>query len=211
MSINKLIKGHQNFNRDFNNNKEHLLKKLTNIQKPSTVFVSCCDSRVDPGMITHANYGDIFVIRNVANIIPPLNDEHDTYHGTTSALEYAINHLEVENLIVMGHSNCGGIKALLADKFDDEKDSFIKDWIAILNPIKKNIPYGLSEEEKLHFTEKEAIKHSLKNAFTFDFVKKRHDQGKLRVLGWYFDIEAGKMYQYCDIRQDFVDLCEHEI
>lgn len=211
MSINKLIKGYQNFYHNYKADEEHLLRKLSNSQTPSTVIIACSDSRVDPAMITNANYGDIFVIRNIANIVPPNLDTHDSHHGTSSALEYAVSHLNVDNLIVMGHSNCGGIKALLNTDFETKDSGFIQEWLKIIKDVKDKTPDNLTDDEKLHFCEKESIKQSLENAKTFDFIKEKHDTGKLKILGWYFDLESGKMYQYDEGIHDFIDLSTHEI
>jgi len=210
MSINKIIKGYQTFYHDFQNNDEHVLKKLKHGQTPSTLIVACSDSRVDPAMITNANYGDIFVVRNVANIVPPFEDEHNTHHGTSSALEYAVKHLEVDNIIIMGHSNCGGIKALLDTDFSFHPNSFIKDWIELMQGLKDKIPSELPYEEQRCCCEKEGIKQSLKNALTFDFIREKHEAGTLKVLGWYFDLESGKMYQYDAGSDSFIDLSTHE-
>ncbi|MCT4574805.1 MAG: carbonic anhydrase [Alphaproteobacteria bacterium] len=213
MSINKLIKGYQNFYKDYNESEEHLLKRLENAQNPSTVIVACSDSRVDPALITNANYGDIFVIRNVANIIPPCENDYSTHHGTSSALEYAVRNLKVDNLIVMGHSNCGGIKALMDTDLSNGADSFIEDWIDLMKDVKARVPKDLSYEEQLSYCEKEGIKQSLQNALSFDFVQKRHDKGELKVLGWYFDLTSGKMLQYDAHKDTFIDLSseDHQI
>ena len=210
MSINKLIKGYQKFYYDYENDEDHVLKKLKGAQTPSTLIVACSDSRVDPAIITNANYGDIFVVRNVANIIPKFEDEHNTHHGTSAAIEYAVKHLNVDNLIVMGHSNCGGIKALIDTDFTTAADSFIKDWIEIIAEVKTCIPTDLDYEETRCCCEKKGIKQSLNNALTFDFIKERHDTGKLNVLGWYFDIKSGKMHQYDKGKDIFIDLSTHE-
>lgn len=210
MSINKIIKGYQEFYSNYEKDEDHLLKKLQASQTPSTLIIACSDSRVDPAIITNANYGDIFVIRNVANIIPPFEDKHNTHHGTSSAIEYAVKHLEVDNIIIMGHSNCGGIKALLDTDFAHAEDSFIKYWIELMAGVKETIPSELEYEEKRCCCEKEGVKQSIKNALTFDFVKERHDSGKLKILGWWFDIKTGKMYQYDGGSDAFIDLSTHE-
>lgn len=210
MSINKIIKGYQKFYHEYKDDDSHLLKKLKTSQTPSTLVIACSDSRVDPAIITHANYGDIFVVRNVANILPPFESTFDTHHGTSAALEYATKHLQVDNIIVMGHSNCGGIKSLLDTDFSHAENSFIKGWIELMADVKNTLPVELEYEEKRELCEKECIKRSLQNAMSFDFIKKRHDEGTLKVLGWYFDIKTGKMFQYDGSSDSFVDLTTHE-
>ena len=117
-------------------------------QAPKTLVIGCCDSRVDPAMITNCNPGDIFVVRNVANIVPVYNLDH-SHHGTSSAIEYAVKVLNVENIIVLGHSKCGGIRALMNN--ETEKFEFLKDWVEIVIRAKEKT---MTKYEDLDFDEK---------------------------------------------------------
>jgi carbonic anhydrase len=150
-------------------------------QTPSTLVVGCCDSRVDPALILDCAPGDLFVIRNVANLVPPAENQGH-YHGTSAALEFGVRNLAVQHIIVLGHAQCGGIHALLEGGVAKD-DSFIAAWMRIAEAAREKI-------------EQEAILVSLNNLMTFSWIRERVEQGKLALHGWYFDIERGELLGY---------------
>lgn len=164
-------------------------------QKPKIAVVACSDSRVDPALMLNADPGDIFVIRNVANLVPPY-DEVGGYHGTSAALEFAVQHLGVENIIVVGHAHCGGIGALFGPKKTGEGHYFIPSWMSIAETAYRRVIATMpdADEQTQHRAcEKGAVLVSLENLMTFACIRKRVGQGKLRLHGWYVDIQAGSL------------------
>jgi len=136
--LEKLLNGYERFrNGYFQHNREHL-EKLAQQQAPDVAMVSCCDSRVDTGILFDAEPGEIFVIRNVANLVPPFELQGD-YHGTSAALEFAVTCLKVKEIMVLGLANCGGIRALMENDGNIKKDGFIDRWMQIAAPAKKEI------------------------------------------------------------------------
>jgi carbonic anhydrase len=184
----KLIEGYKKFYKDnYVDGQNNLFKDMQTSQSPKTLIISCSDSRVDPAILTNAEIGDIFAIRNVANLVPPYEPDWDSYHGTSAAIEYAVNHLMVNNIVVFGHSNCGGIKSLVDNDIDTHtKFSFISHWIDIAETITDRIPDDI--EDKYTFCEHEGIRHSLDNLMTFPWVKERVEAGNLTLHGWYFSL-----------------------
>ncbi|RLA02118.1 MAG: carbonic anhydrase [Gammaproteobacteria bacterium] len=190
----KLIDGFQRFKQHYFGNDGRLYASLKNGQPAKTLMVACCDSRVDPAILTDCDPGDLFTIRNVANLVPPC--EHDnSHHGTSAALEFAVNNLEVENIIIMGHGNCGGIKALW-EGVDNSQTQFIHSWVSMAQPAKDWVKHTLStasEEEQIKACEQRAVLESLANLMTFAWIRQRVEQGTLSLYGWYFDIVAGEL------------------
>lgn len=191
--VNKLIEGYKKFYKDnFILNKNNPFENYQNSQNPKTLIVCCSDSRVDPAILTNAEVGDIFVVRNVANLVPPYQPKWDSNHGTSAAIEYAVNHLKVKHIVVLGHSNCGGIKALADSDINTNKEfSFINDWIRIAGDIKCKV----DDSKKNRYTcyEQEGIKLSLENLLTFPWLKKRVEDDDLKLHGWYFSLENASL------------------
>jgi carbonic anhydrase len=166
-------------------------------QMPSTLVVGCCDSRVDPALILDCAPGDLFVIRNVANLVPPAENQGH-YHGTSAALEFGVRNLAVQHIIVLGHAQCGGIHALLEGGVAKD-DSFISEWMKIADAARDQIERehaGASSEARHRACEQQAILVSLKNLMTFSWIRERVEQGSLALHGWYFDIERGELLGY---------------
>jgi len=172
-------------------------------QTPKTLLIGCSDSRVDPAILTGASPGEIFVIRNVANLVPPCESSKSGLHGTSSAIEFAVTNLNVENIIVLGHRQCGGIHHLMT-KTDQDVDSFVTKWMNIAKSVKSSLAFeGLSLEEKCKLAEKESIKISIQNLQTFPFIKERLDKKVLNLLGVYFDLEFGELLILNDKTNNF--------
>jgi carbonic anhydrase len=166
-------------------------------QTPKTLVVACCDARVDPALILDCAPGDLFVIRNVANLVPPAENQGH-YHGTSAALEFGVRKLNVEHLIVLGHAHCGGIRALLAGDMQKE-NTFISGWMGIADAAREraNREFADTGSAAIHRAcEQQAILVSLDNLMTFSWIRERVDEGELALHGWYFDIEHGELLGY---------------
>ncbi len=165
-------------------------------QKPKTMVVACCDSRADPATIFDAAPGQLFIVRNVANLVPPFEPMGD-YHGTSAALEFAVTKLEVETIVVMGHARCGGVQAFLEGLFEWQgKQGFIDRWMSLLNSARSEIlreTAGQAGPAQQQALEHAAVRRSLENLQTFPFVKERIADGRLRLRGAYFDIADGRL------------------
>jgi carbonic anhydrase len=167
-------------------------------QTPSILVVGCCDSRVDPALVLDCAPGDLFVIRNVANLIPP-SENTGGHHGTSAALEFGVCNLGVEHIIVLGHAHCGGIRALVESGSVNSPDSFIGDWMHLVASARAEVLQELphsSLDEQARACEQRAILVSLRNLMTFAWVRERVEQKRLTLHGWYFDIEHGQLLQY---------------
>ncbi|TKX29153.1 carbonic anhydrase [Campylobacter estrildidarum] len=181
---------------DFKEHKE-LFESLKNKQNPHTLFIGCSDSRVIPNLITNTGPGELFVIRNIANIIPPYRVGED-FLATTSAIEYALNSLHIKNIIVCGHSNCGGCNALYYSDEELNKIPNVKKWLTLLDPIKQDIKSISKDDTAMRswFTEKLNLVNSLQNILTYPGVEEALDKGKIEVHAWYYIIETGEIYEY---------------
>ncbi len=190
--IEGLVDGYQRFYASRNSEETSLYRRLAEQgQAPKTMIISCCDSRVDPSAIFDAGPGELFVVRNVANLVPPFEPSGD-YHGTSAALEFAVMDLEVENIVVMGHAHCGGVKAFLDGMYGRTDESgFIGRWMSLLDPARAAmLKSGLADKEDEHqqLLEMESIRTSLENLQTFPFVKAALSRDTLRLRGAYFSI-----------------------
>jgi carbonic anhydrase len=155
-------------------------------QKPQVVLVSCSDSRVDPAILMNSEPGELFVVRNVAALVPPYApDGH--YHGTSAALEYAVRDLKVQDVVVLAHSSCGGVRALVsANRSEPQPDrEFIQPWMAMMAQAVGDDPDEAS---------KETLRESIRNLHTFPFVKSATELGYLKVHGWWFNMKEGALY-----------------
>lgn len=166
-------------------------------QTPRILVVACCDARVDPALVLDCAPGDLFVIRNVANLVPPAENQGH-YHGTSAALEFGVRKLNVGHIIVLGHAQCGGIHALLEGAVQKE-DVFISEWMGIADAARDlvNREYTDADNATRHRAcEQQAILVSLDNLETFPWIRERVEQGSLELHGWYFDIERGELLCY---------------
>lgn len=197
--IEKLINGYKRFHDNyFVRNEEQLFSELALGQKPNTLVIACSDSRVDPAIVMDSKPGDLFVVRNVANLVPPY-EVGGGYHGVSAALEFGVRALEVQHIIVLGHRQCGGIKALFEGVPDALGGEFIKPWMNMARRASERVraehPHA-RDEEKLCECEMAGIVVSLENLVTFPWIQSRVDEGKLKLHGWYFDIVSGEMKAY---------------
>ena len=154
-------------------------------QKPIAMIITCCDSRILENTIFGGDVGDYFIHRNIANIVPSKNDKQQNIQ-TLSAIEYALKVLKIPNLIILGHSNCGGIHysyKTLIDKKNINNFEYINKWVSCLNNSYNNIPNDLSENDRITFFEQESIKQSIRNLYEYEFIHILIKENKLNVIG----------------------------
>ncbi|MFT3727781.1 MAG: carbonic anhydrase [Terricaulis sp.] len=159
-------------------------------QSPRTLVIACSDSRVDPATIFNADPGELFVVRNVANLAPPCEEDRIGFHGVSAAIEFAVAKLYVETILVLGHAQCGGIAAALSDAPRD-KSSFLDTWIGLLDPAKARI--NKNGEDPHTALEFESIRVTLENLRTFPFVQKAIDDRGLKLVGARYGVADGSL------------------
>jgi carbonic anhydrase len=194
----KIFEGTIEFRKkDFEDHK-HLFQELSKKQKPHTLFIACSDSLVVPNMIANAKPGEIFVVRNIANIVPTYRKTNE-YLATTSAIEFAIESLNVENIIVCGHSNCGGCASLYLPDEELMKIPNTKKWLELSKLVKDKVLAIVKDDElsvREWMTEQMNIVEQIKHLLTYPFIKEKYFQGKLKIFGWYYIIETGEVFNY---------------
>lgn len=205
----ELVSGYRAFMKDQYRHEAETYKSLAdNGQTPRTMVIACCDSRVDPSRIFSAKPGELFIVRNVANLVPPFEPLGD-YHGTSAALEFAVTSLGVENVVVLGHARCGGVNSFIRGQGQPPAGSFIGKWISLLKPAWGHIVQAggrLDEAQQQRTLEQLSIRYSLDNLRTFPFVKDRIEQGRLTLHGGFFDIATGGLQSYDPITEAFVSV-----
>ena len=194
----KLIEGAVAFRQNDFETHEQLFTELGKEQKPHTLFIGCSDSRVVPNMITTTMPGELFIIRNVANIIPLYQYAGD-YLAAISAIEFAIQGLEVENIVVCGHSNCGGLAALYkpAEYFD--KLPHTRKWLELARPVKEKVLKVLPDANHASrewLTEQMNIVEQIHHLLTYPYIAEKYEKGLLTISGWYYIIETGEIFNY---------------
>lgn len=193
-----LVEGYRQFKDHYFDQNNLLYHKLVKFgQRPKVLTIACCDARVDPAIVTDCNPGDMFVVRNVANIVPPFED-NPGYHGTSAALEFGVCSLGVTDIIVFGHSFCGGIQALM-DRASETPSDFVSSWMKIAAPAKEKVRAHhahLNSAEQARQCEKETLLISLQNLMTFPWIASRVQSGELALHAWHFDLETGVIEAY---------------
>jgi carbonic anhydrase len=186
----------------YSQNKNWYKKISVEDQRPKAMVISCCDSRVHVTAIFGAEQGEFFIHRNIANLIPPFSPNGD-YHGTSAAIEYAVTSLQISKIIVLGHSNCGGVNGchdMCAGKAPEleKESSFIGRWMDILRPGYEKVKHILDEDERKEALGKEAVLISLKNLQTFPFIKDAIRKDKLNLYGLWTHIGQGNLEHYIE-------------
>jgi carbonic anhydrase len=189
-----LMEGYDRFLRGYwDQHKERYATLARDGQSPSSLVIACSDSRVSPEMIFDAAPGDMFVIRNVSNLVPPYAPDTGN-HGTSAALEFGITVLNVARVVVIGHSQCGGIRALVRGPRAEDGD-FISSWMAIAKIARARVcdsPGAPSDFDTLcDQCERESIRVSLDNLLTFPWIKSRVEAGTLKLAGLHFNVQSG--------------------
>jgi len=182
-----------------------LFQEIGRKQKPHTLFIGCSDSRVVPNLITQTNPGELFIVRNVANIVPPYRQTEE-YVATTSAIEYALLALKVDTMVVCGHSNCGGCAALNLPSAQLDHLPHVRKWLEVSKEVKGRVDRLLTEdsaEEREWLTERINVLVQMKNLLTYPYVAERFRAGQLNIYGWHYIIETGEIYNFNDETQLF--------
>ncbi len=196
-SFNKLLQGYHGFRDKYASGDDSVMNRLAEYgQKPEVMLVACSDSRVDPAIILNTEPGELFIVRNVANIIPPYESDNG-HHGTSAALEFASCYLHIKHLIILGHSQCGGISALLNEESLQQND-FITQWVSVVDQH----DHDCQEDDFA----KKATLCSKQNCNSFPWLTERIENGTLQVHCWFFDIKQGQLSAYDDQEKAFVAL-----
>lgn len=203
-NFHELIQGFHNFKEDYFLREREFFSGLAHGQSPKTLVVACCDSRVDPAILMGCRPGDLFVARSIAAIIPDVEKagEHD---AVVSAVEYAVKHLDVRNIIVMGHSNCGGIHGLLHPELVS-KEPYISRWLCLAHPVLDELEHEDPNEPsdvRARRCEEGTVLQSIDSLLSYDWVKARVDAGTLALHALYYDLATGSMYVWNAVTEDF--------
>jgi len=214
MTLEDLVKGNENFkNYQFPKMEEELQALVKNGQKPEIMFIGCSDSRVTPDLMLNTKPGDMFILRNVGNFVPPFKRDED-FHGSAAAIEFALAVLKVKHVIICGHSHCGACKSL----YDEipENDSFIhiRTWLNLGMKAKertlKNNKFN-TKEEMYRATERNSIRNQLENLLTYPDIKRLLEEDKLQIHGWYYNIATGEIEYYKEEDDSFRPLSEMKL
>lgn len=176
-------------------------ESLSNSQEPRYLFITCSDSRVVPDLITKSQPGELFIVRNIANIVPP-HAKAGEYPSASSAIEYAVDELNVRHVIVCGHSDCGGCKMLLPGEEDSSGMEFTRKWLRLAADVKTDIHRLAEERPDLDphalswHAEQSNVLHQMKNLLTYPQIAEKYGSGTLGVHGWHYIIQSGDIYQY---------------
>lgn len=192
----RLLLGFRQFKEKFYQGENPAMGRWNGWQGPKTLIIGCSDSRVDPAILSGAGPGELFVVRNVANLVPPY-ETGGGRHGVSAAIEFAVVNLKVENIIVLGHRQCGGIRALM---FPEESQSggFVQQWVQVAEEAKQRALdlTGSADPNILwRSCELESIKTSIENLRTFPFVREAVKDRGLNLMGIYFDLEKGELLE----------------
>lgn len=192
-----LLNGYRNFMSGRYADERDRYRRLAEAgQKPKALIIACCDSRAAPETIFDAGPGELFVVRNIANIVRPYAEEGET-QGTAAALEFAVQALEVKDIVVMGHGRCGGIQfALDAEAKPLSPGNSVGRWISQLEPLAEEMQRytTLTAAERQTALERISVRNSIENLRTFPYVKEREDKGELSLHGAWFDISTGELW-----------------
>jgi len=211
-----LINGYRTFFHGKFSDKSQKKTYQVNTQNPKAAFIACSDSRIDPAVITSAHQGDIFSIRNVASFVPPYNEGDAASYETKSSIEFAIQSLNISDIVVLGHSHCAAVNLAVNQMLNTSALSdfhFINDKINLLiHSAKEYISsaqnnHNIAGQKLVDHCSKFFIKESLNNMLTFPFIRDKIDNKVLKLHGWYFDIENGVLSEYDSTNDTFNAIC----
>jgi carbonic anhydrase len=205
--MSNLIEGYRRFREHGWKRERDRWSELAEGQSPKLMVIACSDSRVDPSQIFDVKPGEVFVVRNVANLSPPF-ETTPGYHGVSAALEFAVTQLQVEDILVLGHGSCGGCAAALTGQFDEAEHGaghFISEWVQLLDGARLAVRGRHPTLDSRAFLEMEweAVKVSLENLRTFPWIAERERDGRLALHGAHFSIAEGKLYVLDEAEGDF--------
>ncbi|AXE31749.1 carbonic anhydrase [Chromobacterium phragmitis] len=207
--VSSLMLGNEMFQQSyFKKHEEQLQDLVENGQHPKALYIGCADSRVVPSLFTNTPPGQLFVLRNVGNFVAPYKPDED-YHATAAGIEYAVNALNVSEIIICGHTHCGAIAALY-NPIDAKKFIHTRKWLTLGFQAKdialKTLGEGADKNQLYSLTEKLSVVSQIQNLLTYPYVKEKVDQGALHLHGWMYDIETGALEYYDPDAREFVSL-----
>jgi carbonic anhydrase len=193
LDINDAIEGHERFRQQFERDRAFYKSLATKQQKPRLLWIGCADSRVVPAQITSADPGELFEIRNIANVVPPAGADDDS---VGAAIEYGVCHLGIDDIVVCGHTHCGGIRALL-EPIPPDREAHLGRWVDYTRPAHRLIEAArVPEGERLVATIKAHVQFQLDNLLTYALVGEGVAAGRLNIHGWLYDMETGEITAY---------------
>ncbi|HEX7654419.1 MAG TPA: carbonic anhydrase [Verrucomicrobiae bacterium] len=206
----RLIAGAHKFRNDEFGNYRKLFRKLSQEgQNPHTLFITCSDSRVLAELITQSKPGDLFVVKNVGNIVPPASVQGDT-NSTAAAIEFAVANLKVSDIVICGHSQCGAISALLGHTQVPNELPHLRDWLKLATPVtatlKKEYAHLADQEQKETAAAQENVLYGLDNLHSYPCVQNRLADGSLRLHGWFFKIATAELFAFDPATLQFTPL-----
>ncbi|MBI3752818.1 MAG: carbonic anhydrase [Deltaproteobacteria bacterium] len=194
-----LYKGIQKFQKIYFDKERESFARLSRGQSPDVLFFSCLDSRVNPNLLTQSELGELLIVRNVGNIIPPYISSSSHKICTAAAIEFALLILKVRYIIVCGHSDCGSLKALYYDEKEFADMPNLKEWLDIISHVKGRVVRkgnAATSEKRKEMTEKEHIIVQLENLLTYPLVERAIREKRVKLQGWYYEIGTGEVYAY---------------
>lgn len=206
--MDSLIDGYIRFKNKRFEEQRRLFEKLAERgQKPKVLVIGCCDSRVDPAILFDTSPGEMFVLRNVANLVPPYAPDNG-HHGTSAAIEFAVRGLEVEHIVILGHAKCGGVNSLIEGPGAQDYD-FIAGWMSIARQARDRalaltLSAGKPIDAARRLCEQETVAISLANLMTFPWLRERVEEGRVMLHGWFFDLENGELSRLDPVSNTFV-------
>lgn len=205
--MDSLFDGVKEFNaNDFLENKE-LFEKIGRSQEPHTLFIGCSDSRIVPNLITKTLPGELFVIRNIANLVPPYRTS-DEFLATTSAIEYSVKILNVSTILICGHSNCGGCNALYMDEARGDEIPHTRKWLELAKNVRsKMLKLKIADPAVREWmTEQLNIVEQMNHLLSYPYIREKYNKGELNILGWYYIIGTGEVFNYQKNENKFVKI-----
>jgi len=203
--VEKLYRGIHKFQGSYFKKEEEFFRRISGKQDPDVLFITCADSRVDPTLVTQSRPGDLFIVRNVGNIVPPYDAIRDK-NSVAAALEFAVLVLKVADIIVCGHSNCGAMKVLFQDEKEFRNMPHLREWVDISKTVRNHVEQhylDTSPELKQRIMEKENVLEQLKNLETYPFIAQALEQGEVYLHGWYYDIGTGEVLSFNPVSDMF--------
>ncbi len=206
-NFHQLLAGFHHFKQKYFLKERDFFESLEKQQNPKTLVISCCDSRVDPALLLNCKPGELFVIRNVAALVPDVS-QVKAPSSVMAAIEYGVKHLNIEHIVVLGHSNCGGIHGLI-EPASIASETYIQDWVAIASPALERLKNLTADETHICRTrhcEEGAVLVSLDNLLSYPWIYERVEQGTLKLHALYYDLREGELFRFSPDREDFLPL-----
>jgi carbonic anhydrase len=205
LDIKDAVEGYERFRREFDRDKAFYAGLASKKQKPKLLWIGCCDSRVVPSQITSADPGELFEVRNIANCVPPAGADDDT---VGAAIEYALGHLGIDDIVVCGHTGCGGVQALL-ETIPPDQEAHLGRWVEYTRPAHDLIRAARIEGEgKLMATIAAHLQFQLDNLMTYEIVRRGVEEGRIGVHGWLYDMETGEVVIYDRLKGEWRELSQ---